>query len=108
MFAYLDAVSAGFPNSTAATSGSGQLWQMQALWQESPASVVLGAAARSTLLDDELRSGLNSKLAEAVAAGRWSHVNLLEVNNVCDGGPALFDALRSWWNATVALVPSGS
>lgn len=101
MFAYLDGVSAGFPNSTAG-SGSGQLWQMQALWQETPASVVLGTLARSTLLQDEARSGLNAKVADAVSAGRWRHINLLEVNNVCDGGPALFDALRKRWNETTA------
>ena len=69
---------------------------MQALWEETAESVVLGTLKRSSLLADEVRSSLNAKLAAAVGAGRWGKINLLEVNNVCDGGPELLAALRKW------------
>jgi len=102
MRSYLDATSQGFAGSPAAATG--QLWQMQALWQESAASVVLGTLSRSSLLGDEARSAWNADLAVDVAAGRWSAINLLEVNNVCDGGPQLLDALRAWWSAQRATA----
>mmetsp|Transcript_29050 Transcript_29050/g.37494 ORF Transcript_29050/g.37494 Transcript_29050/m.37494 type:complete len:362 (-) Transcript_29050:84-1169(-) len=95
MFEYLDNTSASYDSSFKHT---GQLWQMQSLWEETDASVALGTLARSSLLEDEVRSSLNNKLTSAVEAGRWSDISLLEVNNVCDGGPALFTALRNWWS----------
>jgi len=58
--------------------------------------VVLGTLRRSSLLEDQKRSSLNAKLAAAVSSGRWQQVNLLEVNDVCDGGPDLLAALRRW------------
>jgi len=96
MFEYLDNTSSSFSTPSSAAL-NGQLWQMQALWQESSASVVLGTLARSSLIDDEARSSLNMKIAEAVSQGRWKYINLLEVNNVCDGGLALANALSEWW-----------
>ena len=39
---------------------------------------------------------LNALLASRVSSGAWdvSRANLVEINNVCDGGPALLAALR--------------
>ena len=69
--------------------------QAQALWQESAASVAVGASRNSSLLRDERESGLNAALASLVRAGRWrGRLNLLEVNNICDGGPQLLAAMR--------------
>jgi len=70
---------------------------VQALWEESTDSVVVGELHGSTLLDDERRSGLNGLLAERVTSGVWdvSRINMVEVNNVCDGGNALLSALRA-------------
>ena len=69
--------------------------QAQALWQESAASVAAGASRNSSLLRDERESGLNAALASLVRAGRWrGRLNLLEVNNVCDGGSQLLAAMR--------------
>ena len=69
-------------------------WQAQAMWQESPESVIIGTARNSSLLKDEVESQLNLELAKQVRAKRWPSLNLLEVNNVCDGGPELLKAIR--------------
>jgi len=48
-------------------------------------------------LKDEKRSGLNGILAAAIRDGSWdvSKINMVEVNNVCDGGPELLAELRA-------------
>jgi hypothetical protein len=53
---------------------------VQALWEESTDSVVVGELHGSTLLDDERRSGLNGLLAERVTSGVWdvSRINMVE------------------------------
>jgi len=89
MFSYLDEISQGGPPS------SGHLWEMQAIWQESTDSVAIGELHASSLLLDESRSGLNGLLTEAVAAGRFPSINMFEINNVCDGGLELLNALRA-------------
>lgn len=92
IFDYLDGVSTSY-----GTQLQGKMWQMQAIWQETDESVVLGTLVRSSLLEDEERSSLNAKLVASVDAGRWNQISLLEVNNVCDNGPELFTSLRNWW-----------
>jgi hypothetical protein len=89
MFESLDAANAAGPPS------DGYLYQMQALWQESDQSVVLGELHLSSLLRDERRSRLNEQLVAAVKAKRWANINFLEVNNVCDVGLELFAALKA-------------
>lgn len=88
LFNYMDEVSAG-----GAPSG-GLGFQMQALWQESAASVVIGTLRGSSLVRDENESELNFKLAAAVRAGRWPVVNYLEINDACNGGADLRAALQ--------------
>ena len=87
MFAYLDHVAALGPRED-------RFMQAQALWQESVDSVLIGTLRNSSLLSDEARSELNHNVADAILHSRWASVSLLEVNNVCDGGPALFEALQ--------------
>ena len=84
MWEYLDSV----------TPVAGHFFQRQALWQESPESVVDGGLRNSSLVLDESRSGLNGAVAGALREGRWEEVGLLEVNNVCDGGVKLLEELR--------------
>ena len=49
----------------------------------------------STLLSDESKSQLNTEVAARISNGAWTGtLNFVEVNNVCDGGPALLAALR--------------
>jgi hypothetical protein len=79
-------ISTGLSNSS--------FWQAQAIWQEGADSVVIGTLRNSSLLKDEAESQLNSELAKQVRAGRWPQLNFLEVNNVCDGGPQLLQAIR--------------
>jgi len=90
MWSYLANVSITGP------PADGTLYSHQALWQESDASVAIGVLHGSSLLKDEESSTLNALLAQRVASGAWnvSAANLVEVNNVCDGGPALLAALR--------------
>eukprot|EP01046_Picozoa_sp_COSAG06_P117883 COSAG06_NODE_64993_length_258_cov_0.641509_1_plen_86_part_11 len=78
-------ISTGLSNSS--------FWQAQAIWQEGADSVVIGTLRNSSLLKDEAESQLNSELAKQVRAGRWPQLNFLEVNNVCDGGPQLLQAI---------------
>jgi len=90
MWSYLADVSTTGPPS------NGYLYSHQALWQETEASVVVGVTHASSLIGDEEGSKLNALLAARVTSGAWdvSAANLVEINNVCDGGPALLAALR--------------
>jgi len=91
MFSYLDGVSEGGLSEDSFT-------QHQAIWQESTRSVVVGTLRGSSLLMDEEKSGLNAIITESVNNMRWTNINFLEVNNVCDGGLELFNALRNMAN----------
>jgi hypothetical protein len=59
----------------------GQLYTVQALWEESPASVEIGTVHGSSLLEDEARSALNSLLAGRIRAKEMdvSRAGLMEV-----------------------------
>eukprot|EP01050_Picozoa_sp_SAG11_P002424 SAG11_NODE_123_length_15805_cov_15.133261_5_plen_127_part_00 len=77
---------------------SGELYTAQCLWQETPDSIAVGELRGSSLLADEARSGLNAELRRwAGRGGQWDvgQIGLVEVNNVCDGGNALLEALRA-------------
>jgi hypothetical protein len=88
MLAYLDSVDKQGLSAT-------QFVQAQALWQESDDSVAIGTLRNSSLLVDEEKSGLNAMLTSEIRKGRWPDLRMVEVNNVCDGGPALLAALRN-------------
>ena len=96
MFSSIRNVTQIGPNKT-----SGFIYTVQTLWQESAASIAIGELHGSDLLEDEARSGLNAMLTARIEAGLWevSKINIVEVNNICDGGNELLDALR---NATAA------
>ena len=80
----------------AAGPSGGNLYTLQTLWEESVASVEIGELHGSTLLDDEKKSGLNAMLTAKITSGalNMTRINFVEVNNVCDGGPALLAALK--------------
>ena len=61
---------------------------LQVLWQETPASVIIGELHGSTLLDDESRSNLNHLFLERAESKmvNLSKANFVEINNVCNGG----------------------
>ena len=85
MWQYLNNVSLAGPPS------DGKLYTAQALWQETTDTVIVGELHGSTLLEDESRSQLNALLAERITSGVWnvSRANMVEINNVCDGGLGL-------------------
>ena len=74
----------------------GQLYSIQILWQEDAASIAIGEAHGSSLLNDESRSNLNNLTAERIANGiiPVDRINLIEINNVCDGGSNIINAIR--------------
>ena len=78
-----------------------RLYSVQVLWEETATSIAIGEAHLSSLLDTEKRSQLNSLLTQKIKSGEIdsSRLNLVEVNNVCDGGNELQNALytaRGW------------
>ena len=79
----------------------GRLYSVQVLWEETATSIAIGEAHLSSLLDTEKRSQLNNLLTQKIKSGEIdsSKLNLVEVNNVCDGGNDLQNALyaaRGW------------
>lgn len=90
MWAYLDKVASAGP------PADGSLFTSQGIWQESTDSVIVGETHLSSLLLDETRSQLNSLLAQRMASGVWnvSRAGIVEINNACDGGVQLLEALR--------------
>jgi len=73
------------------------LWMAQAHWQYNAPSIVQGTVIGSCILKDESETGVNARLAEKITSGEFPHLNLLEVDNVCDGdgsGQKLLAALR--------------
>jgi hypothetical protein len=92
MWDYLDSVTAaGYP-------ANGDLYTYQALWEEDASTVIFGDLHASSLILDESRSQLNSLVMAAVKSGRLpiATLSMVELNNVCDGGPALLQLLRSF------------
>ena len=75
----------------------GRMWTVQALWQETAASVAIGELHGSTLVDDEKRSTLNELVNARIKSGAIdvSRLNMLEMNNVCDYGPTIWATLQS-------------
>lgn len=90
MWEYLDEVSAAGPPS------DGQMYTHQAIWQETDESVVVGEYFNSSLLLDETRSSLNALITARIKSGALnaSRINMVEINNVCDGGLQLLSVLR--------------
>jgi len=78
---------------------------LQALWQETPETVPQGMLSASSLIKDEERSGLNKNLLEKLHADWFPHINLFELNNVCDQGPAIQAALKLRLTKLTAEVP---
>jgi hypothetical protein len=49
----------------------------------------------SSILEDEERSGINKEVVDRINAGEFNHLNFLEVDNVCDHGLAIKQALQN-------------
>ena len=72
------------------------LFTVQAIWQETVGSVIVSGQHDSSLLLDESKSQINHILAEKIMNKEFdvTNVNAVEINNVCDGGIELLNALR--------------
>ena len=64
------------------------------LYCVSGTGIIIGTIHGSSLLLDESRSQLNKLVTSKVKANAWPHVSFVEINNVCDGGPQLWEALK--------------
>lgn len=76
---------------------NGYMYTHQALWQEDKETIAIGELHLSDLLLDESRSALNAWVTNEIKIGALNHsrINMIEVNNVCDGGLALLEQLRA-------------
>ena len=90
--------------SAQAPASSGAFSMIQAHWQYDASSIARGVLHASSILTDETRSSLNSQVADAVTCspcpgpsglGVFKYANFIEVNNVCDEGGKLYNALRT-------------
>lgn len=70
------------------------LWMNQAHWQSTTESISLGLLHNSSVTLDEIRSGLNAQLAVMIRKGAFPSLNLLELDEVCDGGADIRAALQ--------------
>eukprot|EP00405_Crypthecodinium_cohnii_P026012 CAMPEP_0206488706 /NCGR_PEP_ID=MMETSP0324_2-20121206/42618_1 /ASSEMBLY_ACC=CAM_ASM_000836 /TAXON_ID=2866 /ORGANISM="Crypthecodinium cohnii, Strain Seligo" /LENGTH=332 /DNA_ID=CAMNT_0053967873 /DNA_START=20 /DNA_END=1018 /DNA_ORIENTATION=- len=82
----------------------GRLWMAQAHWQYDAKSIAQGTLHGSCILEDESKAKVHDKLIEKINAGTYPHMNILEVNNICDGGNELLHTLRTHYH--VASVDS--
>lgn len=86
-------------NTTAADKSHGESytpWMLQAHWQSTAGSITSGTLHRSSILLDEERSGMNLWTAESIAAGVFPTLSIIEVDNVCNHGIDIYNALKDW------------
>ena len=76
------------------TSHSVNMWMTQAHWQSSAETVILGTLHNSSLLLDESRSNMNKWIESAIYSKSFKYLNFLELDHVCDNGPAIYEAIK--------------
>lgn len=76
------------------TTTNANMWMNQAHWQSTAASITLGTLHRSSLIEDEKRSGLNLFVKQMVLNQEMSYLNVLELEDVCDHGQEVYDAIQ--------------
>eukprot|EP00055_Hartaetosiga_balthica_P009770 m.39870 g.39870 ORF g.39870 m.39870 type:complete len:327 (+) comp6891_c0_seq1:15-995(+) len=72
----------------------GMLWMAQAHWQYSVESVSIGLLHDSSILLDESKSKTNAMLVGNITSNAFKYANIVELDNVCDGGNKILTALR--------------
>jgi hypothetical protein len=90
---------AAYLNRTAASMSTDALWMLQAHWQSDAVSIPLGDLHRSSVLEDESKAGVNAWLASTLRSRAlpFESLNIIELDNVCDGGVGVLAALRESW-----------
>ena len=77
---------------------------VQAHWQYSAASIARGVTHFSTILKDVADSQINQKVAKMVAARKFPHINLLQLDDVCNGGKEVSAALKTLWASQIVAT----
>lgn len=77
---------------------------VQAHWQYSATSIVASEWWHGSVVIDEQASELNKKLAQRVTS--YKALSWIEINNVCDAGNEIFDALNNRRRAEVLTTTS--
>lgn len=72
------------------------MWMVQGHWQYDPEQWTKGQLHGSSLVLDEQRSAVNAGIAQRISSGTWQRLNIIEVDNICDGGAALLDSVRQF------------
>jgi len=76
--------------------GRAWLWQAQAHWQYDDEAIVEGTARRSCILWDEEKSHVNHRVAAKIKENGMKHINILEVDHLCDHGADIGEALHKY------------
>ena len=74
-------------------SVSTHLWMAQAHWQSDAYSISMGTLHNSSVIEDSNRSDLNNWVLQQLHENKWDYLNLLELDNVCNQGPAIQEVL---------------
>jgi len=85
--------------SASVPADNGELWMIQAHWQTDKQSIELGVLHKSSVVKDTALSQVNQLTAHRLSNTTYfKYMNLLEVDDVCNGGLQLLAALRgrSW------------
>ena len=70
------------------------LYMTQVHWQSDATSVTLGNLHLSSVIEDEQKSGVNNWLLEQISKKTLKHINILELDNVCNYGYDIYNALK--------------
>jgi hypothetical protein len=71
-------------------------WMLQAHWQSTAGSITSGTLHRSSLLLDEERSDMNKWAADSIVARKFPTLSIVELDNVCNHGLDVYNALKDW------------
>lgn len=69
-------------------------WMAQAHWQSTAGSVTLGTLHNSSIVQDERRSEINLFIEQNILSGSYPYLNFLELDEVCDRGTEIYQAIK--------------
>jgi hypothetical protein len=97
-----------YMNTTTSTRNPFSLWMAQGHWQQSAQSIADGQSHFSTLLDDEHKAGVNARVAASISGGDFKTLNFVELDAVCDAGPAVYSAITAFNDRTAEALKGGA
>ena len=77
---------------------SNNMFMVQAHWQSDALSVSKGTLHNSDILKDESKSGVNKWLLNQINTNQLNYLNHIEVDNVCNYGLDIYNALKIKYN----------